>query len=195
MTLTAKPSTSTDKDTETSPAAPKHPLSVSLGRFSALFLWVAFIIIFGILKPHVFLTASTFRLTFAEGVVTAVLALAFLIPLAAGAYDLSVGAMMGLSLVVLNWFGVNHPSVPIGVVAVRQRDDEAACDRLGGERRHVQSTALATDVMKGCGWVVRPPGPAQRHPSNPPLLREHEGEPVQPMRHVLEDSRRHGSGP
>jgi ribose transport system permease protein len=118
MTLTTKPSTSTDKATETSPASPKHPLSVSLGRFSALFLWVAFIIIFGIAKPHVFLTTSTFRLTFGEGVVTAMLALAFLVPLAAGAYDLSVGAMMGLSLVVVNWFGANHKSVPIALVAV-----------------------------------------------------------------------------
>src|ERR1700719_3094132 len=59
--------------------------------------------------------------------------------------------------------GCEQVAAPIGVVAVRQRDDEAACDRLGGERRHVQSTALATDVMKGCGWVVRAPGPAQRH--------------------------------
>jgi ribose transport system permease protein len=75
-------------------------------------------IIFGLAKPHVFLTASTFRLTFAEGVVTAVLALAFLVPLAAGAYDLSIGAMMGLSLVVMNWFGAYHRSVPIALVAV-----------------------------------------------------------------------------
>ena len=32
---------------------------------------------------------------------------AFLVPLAAGAYDLSVGAMTGHSLVLMNWFGVN----------------------------------------------------------------------------------------
>lgn len=98
-------------------AAPRHPLSVTLGRYSALFLWALFIVIFGVLKPHLFLTVSTFRLTFGEGVVTAVLALAFLVPLAAGAYDLSVGATMGLSLVVINWFGANT-HVPVGLVAV-----------------------------------------------------------------------------
>ena len=75
-------------------------------------------IIFGLAKPHVFLSVSTLRLTAAEGVVTAILALAFLVPLAAGAYDLSIGAMMGLSLVVVNWFGANHQSVPIALVAV-----------------------------------------------------------------------------
>jgi ribose transport system permease protein len=100
------------------PAAPKHPLSITLGRFSAVFLWIGFMLIFGIAKPHVFLTLSTFRLTFAEGVVTAILGLAFLVPLAAGAYDLSIGAMMGLSLVIVNWFGANHKSVPISLVCV-----------------------------------------------------------------------------
>jgi ribose transport system permease protein len=119
---TAKP-TATDPGTDQtrgdpSAEAPRHPLSVTLGKYSALFLWAAFMIIFGLAKPHVFLSVSTLRLTAAEGVVTAILALAFLVPLAAGAYDLSIGAMMGLSLVVVNWFGANHPSVPIALVAV-----------------------------------------------------------------------------
>jgi ribose transport system permease protein len=118
MSLTTTPSNATDRTTETSAERAKQPLSVTLGRFSAVFLWIAFIIIFGIAKPHVFLTLSTFRLTLGEGVVTALLALAFLVPLAAGAYDLSVGAMMGLSLVVVSWFGANHKSVPIALVAV-----------------------------------------------------------------------------
>lgn len=97
--------------------APGYPLSVTLGKYSALFLWALFMIIFGLLKPGLFLTVSTFRLTFGEGVVTAVLALAFLVPLAAGAYDLSVGATMGLSLVVINWFGANT-HLPVGLVAL-----------------------------------------------------------------------------
>jgi ribose transport system permease protein len=97
--------------------APRHPLSVTLGRYSAVFLWALFIIIFGVLKPHLFLTASTFRITFGEGVVTAIIALAFLVPLAAGAYDLSIGATMGLSLVTINWFAVNT-HLPVAAVAV-----------------------------------------------------------------------------
>ena len=93
------------------------PLSVTLGRFSALFLWVGFIILFGIITGDTFFTTSTWELTFSEGVVTAMLALAFLVPLVAGVFDLSVGAMMGLSLVIVNWFGANQ-DVPIGLVAV-----------------------------------------------------------------------------
>ena len=100
------------------PSEPGVPLSVTLGRFSALFLWLGFIILFGIITGDTFFTRTTWRLTFSEGVVTAALALGFLIPLVAGVYDLSVGAMMGLSLVILNWFGANHRGVPIGLVAL-----------------------------------------------------------------------------
>ena len=115
MTTTIESVSSPDFDTDDGPRA---PLSVTLGRFSALFLWVGFIILFGIITGDTFFTAATWRLTFSEGVVTAVLALAFLVPLVAGVFDLSVGAMMGFALVILNWFGANEGGVPIGLVAV-----------------------------------------------------------------------------
>jgi len=95
-----------------------EPMTVMLGRFSALFLLVGFLVLFGFLRPEVFLTQTTFRATLSSGVVTAILALAFLVPLTAGAFDLSVGTMMGLSLVITNWFGTNHKSVPIALVCV-----------------------------------------------------------------------------
>lgn len=82
MSVTKPPPTAVDPATETNVEGPHHPRSVTLGKYSALFLWAAFMIIFGIDKPHVFLSVSTLRLTFAEGVVTATLALAFLVPLA-----------------------------------------------------------------------------------------------------------------
>jgi ribose transport system permease protein len=97
---------------------PKTPLSVTLGRFSALFLFLGFIILFGILTGDTFFTRTTWKLTFSEGVVTSMVALAFLVPLVAGVYDLSVGAMLGLSLVTLNWFGANQPGFPIAIVAL-----------------------------------------------------------------------------
>jgi ribose transport system permease protein len=96
----------------------RKPLTVTLGSYSAAILWAVFIIIFSIASPHVFLTATTFRLTFSQGAVTALLGLAFLIPLSAGVFDLSIGAMMALSLVIMNWFGLYHRDVPLAAVAV-----------------------------------------------------------------------------
>src|SRR4029078_13179839 len=54
-------------------------------RIRAVYLWVGFLILFALLKPGVYLTSVTIRLIFSEGAVTCLVALAFLIPLVAGA--------------------------------------------------------------------------------------------------------------
>jgi len=79
---------------------PARPWVARLGitRLSAVYLWVFFMILFGIITPSTFLTGTTFRLVFSSGVVTCLLALAFLVPLAAGVYDLSIGGLMSLAL-------------------------------------------------------------------------------------------------
>ena len=69
-------------------------------RLSALYLWILFMVLFSLVTPSTFLTSGTFRIVFSQGVVTCVLALAFLVPLAAGAYDLSIGAVMSLALAI-----------------------------------------------------------------------------------------------
>src|ERR1700744_1395415 len=69
-----------------------------LGRFSAVGLLILFVVLFGILRPEIFLTLSNFQVTVSQGVETVILGLAFLVPLCAGAYDLSIGAVMELSL-------------------------------------------------------------------------------------------------
>ena len=96
------------------------------GRFSAPFLLAAFIVVFGLLNDQ-YLTATTVRLVLTEGAVTGVLALAFLVPFAGGTFDLSIGAVMGLSLVITNWIGANLDWPPsVGVLVAL-----AACSTVG----------------------------------------------------------------
>ena len=85
-------------------------------RVTAIYLWLAFTVVFTFANDQ-FLTGTTWRLVFSEGVVTAVLALAFLIPLVAETFDLSIGAVMGLSLVIVNWFAI-ETSLPAGIAAL-----------------------------------------------------------------------------
>ncbi|MGW1400843.1 ABC transporter permease [Streptomyces sp. NPDC002405] len=85
-------------------------------RYSALYLWAIFMIVFGVLKPDEFLTVPMAQLVFTQGAVTAVLALAFLIPLTADTFDLSVGAMLSLTIVLMNWFVLNT-GLSVAVVA------------------------------------------------------------------------------
>jgi ribose transport system permease protein len=75
--------------------------TLGLDRFSGLYLWVLFIVVFGIWEPHVFLTTSTLHSVAANQAIAGMLALAVLVPLATGAYDLSVGATINLSAILV----------------------------------------------------------------------------------------------
>jgi ribose transport system permease protein len=76
-----------------------------LDKYSALYLWAGFIVVFGLLRPDTFLSTATLKLVITEKAIVAVLALAFLVPLTTGTFDLSIGAMMSLSLALSNWMG------------------------------------------------------------------------------------------
>ena len=65
-------------------------------KYSAFYLALLFLLIFGITKHDTFLSTATFKLVTQENIIIGILALAFLVPLSTGTYDLSVpvaGAM------------------------------------------------------------------------------------------------------
>jgi len=94
--------------------------SFGFDRFSGLYLWALFIAVFSIWTPSEFPTTATLHSVAAQQAVTGMIALAVLVPLAAGLYDLSVGATANvagiLSVVLMN----NHhwavgPAIVAGV--------------------------------------------------------------------------------
>jgi len=98
--------------------------SVNLGfdRFSGLYIWGLFIVVFVVWKPHLFATAATVHSIASEQSINAMLGLAVLIPLAAGAYDLSVGSTVNLSTIVVVWLQTQHhwnmwPSLIVAIAA------------------------------------------------------------------------------
>jgi ribose transport system permease protein len=86
---------------------------LQLDRFSALYLWGFFMIVFGVLRPKTFLSGTSVQLVIVENVISGVLAIAFLIPLTTGTYDLSIGTLMSLSLVITNILAKNHVVPPL----------------------------------------------------------------------------------
>jgi ribose transport system permease protein len=85
---------------------------------SLLVIWVILIVIFGIIEPSTFLTLSTLRTVLAEQAITAIMALAILLPIAANTFDLSIGGAMGVGIVLVAVFmsdlGLN-PILAIGM--------------------------------------------------------------------------------
>ena len=107
-------------------------------RISAIYLLAFFVVLFGMLSPDTFLTEVTFTLVFRSGVVTCILALAFLVPLTAGVYDLSIGAVMALGLGIVVYLSL-HTDLPDPGDGI-DRDRGVRAQR-GGVRIHRRQAA------------------------------------------------------
>lgn len=74
---------------------------LTLSNGSLIFIWVVLIAVFGILAPETFLTVNTFRTVLAGQAITAIMALALLMPIAAAQFDLSIAGAMGIGVVAV----------------------------------------------------------------------------------------------
>lgn len=77
-------------------------------RFSGLYLWAVFLVVFSVWKPKTFPTSITLHSVAAQQAIGAMMAIAVLVPLAAGAYDLSVGATINFSTILVSVLQVNE---------------------------------------------------------------------------------------
>ena len=83
-------------------------------KYSALYLWALFMIVFTITEGPTFLSWTSVKLVLTDpAVYTGTLALAFLVPLATGTYDLSIGANMSMALVVSTTLASNDTTSDI----------------------------------------------------------------------------------
>lgn len=71
-------------------------------RFSGLYLIAVFFVFFGLTESNYLTWNGSIEFVLTEKVIVSMLALAFLVPLVTGTFDLSIGANMALCLVVVN---------------------------------------------------------------------------------------------
>ena len=71
-------------------------------RFSALYVLVAFFIFFGITEDSFLMWNGSLEFVLTDKIVVLMLALAFLVPLTTEAFDLSIGAIAALALLIVN---------------------------------------------------------------------------------------------
>ncbi|HVQ92956.1 MAG TPA: ABC transporter permease [Mycobacteriales bacterium] len=84
-------------------------------NIAAVYVWLVLIAIFAAWKPDLFLTSVTAKRVLNEYAITGIAALSVVLPLAAGVFDLSIGATIGLSGVLCGWL-LGHTSLPPGAV-------------------------------------------------------------------------------
>jgi ribose transport system permease protein len=95
---------------------------LGLDRFSGLYLLGLFIVVFGVWTPDLFFSMSTVHSIASQQAITGLVALAVLVPLAAGSFDLSVGANVNLAAVLVCILQVQHgmsmwPAIGASIVA------------------------------------------------------------------------------
>ncbi|RAN72375.1 ABC transporter permease [Bacillus sp. SRB_336] len=98
----------------------RKQFTAGLDRFSGLYLWAILIIAFGFLRPSTFLTPATVHAIASQESVQGIMALALLVCMACGQYDLSIGATANLAgLVVIQIQVEQHwavlPAVLLGI--------------------------------------------------------------------------------
>jgi ribose transport system permease protein len=95
---------------------------LGLDRISGVYLWLLFLVVFGAWRPTQFLTSVTLHSVASSQAVAGIVAIAVLIPLVCGHYDLSVGANANLAgiiaVVVQEKWHVGVPAAIIFAVAV-----------------------------------------------------------------------------
>ncbi|HLH66987.1 MAG TPA: ABC transporter permease [Solirubrobacteraceae bacterium] len=77
--------------------------ALSPRRISILYFFALEFAVFALWVPGTFLTASTWRSLLDNQAITALVAVGFSIPLAAGAFDLAIGAEVGLGGILAAW--------------------------------------------------------------------------------------------
>ena len=91
-------------------------------RLSVVYFFAAMFVIFSVWVPATFLTSSTWHSLLADQAITGLVAVAFSIPIAAGAFDLAIGSEVGFGGILVAWLIVPRglpviPAIALTLVA------------------------------------------------------------------------------
>jgi ribose transport system permease protein len=91
--------------------------ALSFRQLSAVYIFIVLFGVFSIWVPHTFLALATWRSLLDGQALTALAAIGLLLPVAAGAFNLAIGAEIGFASILVSWLLVDHGmSVPLAVV-------------------------------------------------------------------------------
>jgi ribose transport system permease protein len=114
----ADPAVPQEPRARTEPGTGKKILrALGFRNISAIWIFVAILAVFSILIPHTFLAATTWRTLFDNQVVTGLAAIALVIPLAAGVFNLAIGFQLGTGSIFIAWLLVHQGySIPVSLL-------------------------------------------------------------------------------
>lgn len=122
------------------PVTATRRFTLGLDRFSGLYVWAGVLVLFGIWIPKTFLTVNNVHIVAGDQAITAMLALALVLPLAAGVFDLSIAATMGFAVAITGYLlGQSVNPVLAGLVAIAGATAVGLVNGVVVVRLHVNS--------------------------------------------------------
>jgi Branched-chain amino acid transport system / permease component len=156
---TTEPDVEREAGSHAAPSRRKLASVLGLDRFSGLYVWAALILIFSLWVPSLFDTATNVRIIAGSQAITAIVAMGLIVPVACGAFDLSIAGTLGVSTCVVIWFQANHHGWFLGIiVALLIGLLVGAVNSLIVVRLHVDSfigtLGMSSILLAGTEWIT-----------------------------------------
>ena len=163
--MTVNKQTPPEADVERKAEAPSTPtrrkivVTLGLDRFSGLYVWAALILIFSLWVPSLFDTATNARIIAGSQAITAMVAMGLIVPVACGAFDLSIAGTLGVACCTVVWFQANHHGWFLGIiVALLVGLVVGLVNSLIVVRLHVDSfigtLGMSSILLAGTEWIT-----------------------------------------
>jgi ribose transport system permease protein len=101
-------------DVQTAPAPegaspkPKRRINLGFDKYSGLYVWGVLVIIFALWIPDLFLNFDNFKTILTFQAISTIVALGLIVPVAAGAFDLTIAGTLTVSACFTAWALLNH---------------------------------------------------------------------------------------
>ncbi len=108
-------------DLQTAPASdgaqkkPKRRFSLGLDKYSGIYVWAVLVVIFALWIPDLFLSWDNVRTILTFQAISTIVALGLIIPVAAGAFDLTIAGALTVSVCFTAWALLSHKGVVVAV--------------------------------------------------------------------------------
>jgi ribose transport system permease protein len=146
-------------DASRSTTAARVRRALSIRNIGAIYIFVALFAIFALWIPDTFLTGAVWRTLLDQGALTAMVAMALVLPLAAGAFNLAIGAELGFGAILVAWLLAkqNVPIVPAIALTVVVGCAIGAISGLliTGARidSFIATLGMSSVLLAGISWV------------------------------------------
>jgi ribose transport system permease protein len=140
-------------------AAARLRRALSVRNISAIYIFAALFALFAVWVPDTFLTSVVWRSLLDQGALTAIVAMALVLPLAAGAFDLAIGAEVGFGSILVAWLLARQgvPVVPAIVLTVLAGCVVGLASGLLVVRAQIDSfiatLGISSVLLAGIAWV------------------------------------------